>query len=87
MTLAADKIAHLKWGTAGALALMAALWVAQHWHPAAAVALAGPLLGWALERYQAVRREGEVSWRDAVATAAPFEVMALVLWAADGVVL
>jgi hypothetical protein len=74
-----DKRAHLMWGTAAALATVALLLAAQHIGGPAAVALAGPVVGWALERYQAVRREGVASWADAVATAAPFEVVAL-LW-------
>lgn len=76
----ADSLTHLKWGGAAAVALFLLLAVAKFIHPAAALALAGPLFGWAVERYQAVRREGFASARDMVATAVPFELAALAWW-------
>lgn len=75
-----ESLTHLKWGAAAALALALLLAVALFVHPAIALAVAGPLFGWALERYQAIRREGVASKRDIVATAIPFEAAAAV-WA------
>ena len=49
--------------------------------PPLSVALAGPLFGWGIERYQAIRREGFPDRADMIATAAPFEVIAAA-WAA-----
>jgi hypothetical protein len=78
--IAADKVAHLKWGTAVAVGVWALLWVSTCWGMPLAVGLAGVAIAYVLERYQAIRREGTASWKDGVATALPFELLALVLW-------
>lgn len=73
-------ILHLQGGLIAALALVCLLAVAHYSHPALAVAVAGPLFGWGIERYQAIRREGTPDNRDILTTAAPFEAVALVIW-------
>lgn len=71
---------HLYGGLVAAFALVLLLFIAHNWHPAAALAVAGPLFGWGIERYQAIRREGVAGWRDIVATALPFEAVAVLCW-------
>lgn len=80
MNLPADFLLHLKGGTLAAVAMVALLLIAVLINPPLALALAGPLFGWGIERYQAIRREGVASKRDIVATAIPFEIAAAV-WA------
>ena len=77
MNIAPDKITHLKWGCAAAVATLGALLTAIHLSGPAALAGAGTLFAWALERYQAVRREGQAEDSDMIATALPFWMMAL----------
>lgn len=71
MTL--DKV-HIKWGAAAALGLLVLLWLSTNqfapWF--IPMAVGGSAFGWAVERYQAVRREGFPSTMDAVSTALPF---------------
>ena len=68
----------------GGLLTAFALWIfiigSQHWGSAVVIALAGPVFGWAVERYQAIRRAGVFDYRDLVATAIPFELLALSIW-------
>lgn len=83
MNLTDDIILHLKGGAIAAAAQVAVLLLAVLASAPLALALAGPLFGWGIERYQAIRREGVASKRDIVATAIPFEVAAAV-WALVG---
>lgn len=71
---------HLQGGLIAAIALTVLVEMAIHLHPALAVAVGGWLFGWGIERYQAIRREGDPSKRDIVATAAPFQAVAVLLW-------
>lgn len=76
-----DLILHLKWGAAAAVGLLAAILVGIHAHPSIALLGGGAVLAWAVERYQAVRREGQASQLDMAFTFAPFGALALVVWA------
>lgn len=80
--LPADKIEHLKWGSAGAIGMVGLLVLALRVHPSVALAVGGVMLGWGVERYQAVRKEGVPSNADAVATAIPCWVAAAIWWLA-----
>jgi hypothetical protein len=75
--MADDKIKHMIGGAAAALAMGVLLLIAKFAHPALACAIAGPVFGWGIERYQAIRREGVASRADILYTAAPFEIVAL----------
>lgn len=75
--LASDTIKHLKGGTLAALALIACVVVANYTHIAVSLFLAGPALGYAVERYQVLRREGTYERRDMINTAIPFWVFAV----------
>lgn len=80
MQIAQDTEMHLYGGLVVAIALAALIGLASFTHPSVALAVAGPLFGWGVERYQAIRREGAVEKRDMIATALPFEAVALLLW-------
>lgn len=80
MDLAPDTEMHLYGGLAVSVALAALIGLASFTHPAVSLAVAGPLFGWGVERYQAIRRSGAAEKRDLIATALPFEAVALVLW-------
>lgn len=82
MKLPEDIEKHLQGGTLAAGGLGVLLLISSAVHPALSIALAGPLLGWAVEQYQRVRGDGVPSVRDAMATAAPFEVLAVAVWVA-----
>lgn len=71
---------HLYGGLIAAVALAGLLAIAHYLHPALALAIAGPMFGWGIERYQAIRREGVADWRDIVSTALPFEAVAVLCW-------
>lgn len=73
--------AHLKWGAAAAIALLAAVLLGMYAHPSASLLIGGALMAWAVERYQAVRGEGVPSDLDMAATFAPFGALALLTWA------
>jgi hypothetical protein len=78
MNLAPDKKLHLQWASAGAAGLVALILMALYAHPSLALAVAGPALGKALERYQ-VARGGTADSKDIPYTAAPF-IVAAALW-------
>lgn len=80
MMIKPDERLHLKWGTAAAVSLLAALLIGIYVHPSISLLAGGALLAWALERYQAVRREGVASVRDMGFTFAPFAVLAAIVW-------
>ncbi len=71
---------HLLAGLIVALSLAGLIALASVTHPALAIAVAGPLFAWGVERYQAIRRQGEATKADMLATAAPFELVALATW-------
>lgn len=70
MPLPKDKIQHLTWGAGLALVVGCTALVTKA-SPALAIALASAALGVGVELYQKARNEGEPSWLDALATAAP----------------
>ncbi len=71
MTIAPDKRLHLIYGAGVALFLLALLWAAPRIGAGATVAIGSVLIGWAVERYQAIRREGTPSKLDWLATSLP----------------
>lgn len=78
-----DTRMHLAGGLIVAVAFVVLIEIARFAHPALAVAIAGPLFAWGVERYQAVRRAGTPDRRDLIATALPFEAVAAALWWAN----
>lgn len=74
-----DTKDHLIGGTLVALALTFFIALSKI-HPALSLALAGPLFGWGVDRYQAIRRAGAFEYRDIVNTAIPFWVVAVILY-------
>lgn len=80
MYLAQDTKYHLIGATIVAVSMVLFYLVAQHVSHALSLAVAGPLFAWGLERYQAIRREGAFEYRDMLATAAPFELIAAGVW-------
>jgi hypothetical protein len=80
MTLPEETRMHLLGGLIVAVALVVLIELGRRTHPALAVAIAGPLFAWGVERYQAIRRAGTPEKRDLIATAAPFELVAAALW-------
>lgn len=81
MNIPADKLLHLKYGTLFALMTAAAMWFAVRYGIGWATAGGSVVMGWALERYQAIRREGTPSMADAAASAAPGVVLGVALQA------
>lgn len=79
MKLLEDTRMHLAGGLIVAVALVVLIEIGRRTHPALAVAIAGPLFAWGVERYQAIRRAGTPETRDLIATAVPFELVALAL--------
>lgn len=79
MLIAKDKIAHIAIGLATIVWLWLENYVQAHAGHEYAVALATTSVGIAIEAYQRVRKEGEPSVLDFVATAAPGWVYALVM--------
>lgn len=71
MNIAPDKLRHLKWGSAFALGIGATLMISRYVSPGVAIIVAGIVMGWAVERYQAVRHEGTPDKADWIATAMP----------------
>ena len=80
MELQRETELHLYGGLIVAVALAVLMFIGQHWHPAAALSIGGVAFGWGIERYQAIRREGTPETRDLVATALPFQALALLAW-------
>lgn len=66
-----DKLYHLAAGTITIVSMAVLLFVAQRFGPFLAIALATTLMGVGLEGYQWIRKEGEVAYADALATASP----------------
>lgn len=66
-----DKRLHLQAGALLALLLVAVALLTLHASPGLAVAAGSVAMGWGVERYQAVRRDGEASYADMTASAAP----------------
>lgn len=83
MNLPEDTRLHLIGGLIVAVALVVLIEIGRSTHPALAVAIAGPLFAWGVERYQAIRRAGAAQMRDLVATALPFEAVSVMLWWAN----
>lgn len=80
MDIAHDSKQHLIAGTIVAVALACFICIAKYVDHGLAIAVAGPLFGWGVERYQAIRRAGAFEYRDILHTAIPFEVLALAIW-------
>lgn len=80
MNLPEDTRMHLIGGLVVAIALVVLIEIARRAHPALAIALAGPLFAWGVERYQAIRHAGAPQTRDLIATALPFELLAAAVW-------
>lgn len=70
MTIPPDKLRHVQWG-AGLALVVGATVLAARASPALAIALASAALAVGVELYQRARGEGQASWLDALATAAP----------------
>ncbi len=70
MQLPKDKLQHLTWGAGLALIVACTVLVTKA-SPALAIALASAALAVGVELYQRARGEGQASWLDALATAAP----------------
>ncbi|MBE7419818.1 MAG: hypothetical protein HS128_19100 [Ideonella sp.] len=66
-----DTALHLVGGLLVAIGAVALLLIGRYVGWGAAIAVAGVLMGWGVERYQAIRREGAPSRADLVASAAP----------------
>lgn len=73
-----DLKMHLAGGAIACAVFVALTLVAIRVHPALACAMCGPIFGWGVEQYQRVRKEGTPSKVDALATAAPFWLAAVV---------
>ncbi len=80
LTLTEQDKLHLKGAGLAAVALVALLLIGRFVHPALSMAVCGLLFPWAIERYQAIRKEGEFSKRDIVLGAIPFEIIAAAWW-------
>lgn len=70
-SIARDKLFHLAAGVITILSMALLLFVAQRFGALPAIALATTLMGAGLEGYQWIRKEGEVAYADALATASP----------------
>ena len=68
---APDKRLHLKLGTALAVGMLADLLLAIYVSGPLALAVGAVGMGWSLERYQAIRREGVANYSDMLASALP----------------
>lgn len=79
LTIPADKLAHLKYGLGVALFFLLMLWAGPRLGMGYTVALASVVMGWAVERYQAIRREGTPSGWDWFASSLPGVLLGLVL--------
>lgn len=75
--MAPDLKLHLKYGVAVLAYLVVVLLVARHASEGIALALGAAALSWGVERYQAIRREGVASLKDAAHSAAPGVVAGL----------
>lgn len=82
MKLAPDKLLHLKLGLAVALALILVVCLAVLVTPSAGVAVGAILCAIGYELVQKIRREGEPSPKDALASAAPGCLIALAMFLA-----
>lgn len=81
MTLGRDKAMHVLLGVLLIAAAMSWLWVASTFGIGPALAYVTTLGGIGYELQQRIRGEGEPSWPDAVATAAPgYVAWALLAW-------
>lgn len=80
MNIAHDTKQHLIGGSIVAFALACFICIAKFYDHGLAIAVAGPLFGWGVERYQAIRRNGAFEYRDILHTAIPFEVLAVAVW-------
>lgn len=80
MKLAPDKILHLQFGAAIAVALMGLFYLSHSIGIPASIMLGSIAAGIGYEVQQFIRRDGEASWRDALATAAPGALLALSLY-------
>ena len=78
--LVTDSKQHMIGGLVVSISLVVLLFLAQYSSMAVAVAVAGPLFGWGLEKYQQIRKEGAYEVRDMISTALPFEVVAGILF-------
>ena len=80
MRLAPDKILHLQFGTAIAVALMGLFYLSHSIGIPGSVLLGSIAAGIGYEVQQFIRKEGEATWQDAFATAAPGGLLALLLY-------
>lgn len=79
MKLAPDTILHLQAGALLAFLLLGVGLLALHVTLGAAIAAGSVTLAWGVERYQAIRGEGDPSDRDLIASASPGLVLAGVI--------
>lgn len=82
--MARDKLLHALMGLATVGAALLILLVDARYGLGAALALATTLVGVGYELQQRYRREGQVEWQDALATAAPGWLAWLLIWALEG---
>lgn len=80
MKLAPDKILHLQFGAAIALALMGLLYFTHSIGIPGSILLGSIAAGIGYEVQQLIRGDGEATWQDAAATAAPGALLALLLY-------
>lgn len=66
-----DRLTHLKLGTLFLLGTAGVLIIAHNIGNGIAIAVAAIVMGWGIERYQAIRHEGEASKADWAASSAP----------------
>lgn len=70
-SIARDKLFHMAAGVITIVSMALLLFVAQRFGALPAIAAATTLMGAGIEGYQWIRKEGEVSPADALATASP----------------
>lgn len=84
MSLRKDYRLHLAVGVATVVATVFVIEIHRRWGLGAAAAAATTLIGVAYELVQRYRKEGEPSWKDALATALPGWTFWLVYFSAKG---
>lgn len=82
MTIPRDKLMHLAFGAGTVVGTVALLFLARQYGAGPAMAFASTVVGVGYELVQRLRKEGEPSVADALATAAPGWLAWGVLWQA-----
>lgn len=77
MKIAPDKIAHLKYGSLAALFFLIMLALGPRIGLGYTIVLASVVMGWGVERYQAIRHEGTPSKADWFASSLPGVLLGL----------